>query len=104
MTTAKKAFSEGSREQSGDAGEGRGSKEAEPNDGTVAKASGESEVQKGDEEWEQVGPKNKSTITRQVGSRVCVRLFLLVGVRVCLLLNCWCVLLLLCENACLWRQ
>ena len=42
-----------------------GSKEAEPKGDDIH----ESEVERdgnGDDEWEQVGPKNKSTITRQV--------------------------------------
>ena len=66
MIAAKKALSEEKEEEASDAGEGRGSKEVEPENGSTTEegeADGES---KGDEEWEQVGPKNKSTITRQV--------------------------------------
>lgn len=71
MIAAKKATSEGGRGGDGgatstDASDGRGSKEVEPKG-----SGGESdEVGTGeegmDEEWEQVGRKNKSTITRQV--------------------------------------
>ena len=73
MIAAKKAFSEGSREQpDDDDSDGRGSNEVEPSDGPASKEGGEDEERKEDAEWEQVGPKNKSTITRQVRDTVLV--------------------------------
>ena len=69
MIAAKKALSEEKEEETSDAGEGRGSKEAGPENGSTTDEGETGGESKGDEEWEQVGPKNKSTITRQVSGR-----------------------------------
>ena len=72
MTAAKRAVGGGERKSNGDgakaidgAGRGSGRKEVESfgNDVVENEEGGEG---KGEDEWEQVGPKNKSTITRQV--------------------------------------
>ena len=71
MVAAKRAASEertcdgGGTKPTDETEKGCGSKEAEPKRGDIHESEAEKEGN-GDDEWEQVGPKNKSTITRQV--------------------------------------
>lgn len=71
MVAAKRAVSEerkcdgGGTKATDETEKGCGSKEAEPKEDDIHESEAGREG-KGDDEWEQVGPKNKSTITRQV--------------------------------------
>lgn len=70
MIAAKKAAVEeakkGDNTTPSDGDKGRGSEEEGPKNADVEDDGGANEEGKGDDEWEQVGRKNRSTITRQV--------------------------------------
>ena len=81
---AKRAVSEertcdgGGTKATNEAEKGCGSREAEPKGDDIHESEAERDG-KGDDEWEQVGPKNKSTITRQVSLTIMISTTILYG-------------------------